>query len=310
MDAGAQTEDWIKPLRDSETVATPLTIAVYLGCWRMTGAGLVNGIDEEAMTGALLGAIAASLPWCAVAYGGPQGQQCAWRRFKKGGHAEDSESFTGGDFALLVRLPEKKVRLAIFQAKKAKNRKAPYIDVHHLSSQGGKRYEPQFMRLLKNGWKTSGAKRKKDKVVAGLHWVHYIAYSADGILTLPVSCLEDVHEYYRAASDSSIGSAPVALGSRPTRPLHSVISDGCNERIRSPSGWLETTEDDAKILLKRSILLQDIIEIDESPTTPKPDLIPEGNLVSVLATGDLPDAYCEHPGAAPKTATPPGKHTP
>lgn len=157
--------------------------------------GYFLGNDEETTTGALLGAIAACAPLCFEAYG--QDPDFNWVRYPKSGHGSTTEPSTGADFALILRVSETKIRLAVFQAKRTDKRGT--YSVHQISperSDSAKPPEPQFIRLKDYARDLLTGIRNKKKEANQLAWVHYLSYEPKSIYTVPLSKLTDISEHY------------------------------------------------------------------------------------------------------------------
>jgi len=75
--------------------------------------------DEETLTGAMIGAY----PLCAASYPETQEDALQWRSYGKNNRGSFGESGAGADFAMMILIPNRKPRLAIFQAKSDASRK-------------------------------------------------------------------------------------------------------------------------------------------------------------------------------------------
>jgi hypothetical protein len=77
-------------------------------------------LDEEALTGMLLGALLSQLPWTTLAFGYASGggDACYWSHYSKYSRNDLSESRLGADFALVLQGPDTNVKVDVFQAKR------------------------------------------------------------------------------------------------------------------------------------------------------------------------------------------------
>lgn len=150
---------------------------------------------EEILTPTLLGLIVATFPWCVEVFGPDNvpGATCEWSQFKKHGSGPDSESRKGADFALIVKVPDNKVRVAIFQAKHDGSECIPdgHIKLHHPLS--GKRtngaMQTQMGKLFDLGCDMLGRSGHSTPSVKDLKWVHYFAQITDGLKCVQLSQL-------------------------------------------------------------------------------------------------------------------------
>jgi hypothetical protein len=153
--------------------------------------------NEENLTGALVGCILSSFPWCVTAYGpyDVPGATCEWAQYNKNGLGPHSESRKGADFALLIKMPSSKVRVALFQAKSDKSEKirAGHIKLHHAVSplrpdgpertQMGMLFAAGIDILNRSGMNYAG--------VQHTGFVHYLAQIEDGVRCVQLSQLGD-----------------------------------------------------------------------------------------------------------------------
>lgn len=106
---------------ESPVALTPISASIRATLNRFRQMGLFGHLDEETITGSLLGAISATLPFCVALYGEnvPPEKLC-WGHFPKSGAftKPPSEAETGADFALVVYATKDVARLALFQAKR------------------------------------------------------------------------------------------------------------------------------------------------------------------------------------------------
>ncbi|QDE39873.1 hypothetical protein FIV34_11955 [Luteibacter pinisoli] len=95
---------------------------------QMTATGMLERLDEEEISGALLGGFAAAYPLClgiftetmdeAVRF--TEQHKCAWAQYSKSRTAtsKDNEADSGADFALVIWTGPDTARVALFQAKR------------------------------------------------------------------------------------------------------------------------------------------------------------------------------------------------
>ncbi|UXA60028.1 hypothetical protein M0D48_13400 [Xanthomonas prunicola] len=79
--------------------------------------GSSSRLDEETLTGAMIGALVAAHPMSAASFPSDQASAIQWSGYAKHGSGINSERSSGADFALVISLPDGRLRLAIFQAK-------------------------------------------------------------------------------------------------------------------------------------------------------------------------------------------------
>ncbi len=141
--------------------------------------GMSGTIDEELTTGALLGAMAAHAPWCYAAWSDVEGAMpYAWTHYRKSGRDAASETYTGADFAIVLRTGPRTFRAAVFQAKRAKNKSDGFIAVQISPQIANLLPEPQLVRLMRYalaGQPLVGA-------TGAVDWIHYLVY-AEGVIT-------------------------------------------------------------------------------------------------------------------------------
>ena len=141
--------------------------------------GLVGDIEEETTTGALMGAMAAHAPWCYAVWSEVESAMpYAWAHYRKRGGAGVSETLTGADFALLLRVGPQEFRAAVFQAKRSVNLDGGFKTVQISPAIGELPPQPQLVRLLEYAG-TIEEKLQKNRKRPG--WVHYLIYCHDEI---------------------------------------------------------------------------------------------------------------------------------
>ncbi|MFA4626385.1 hypothetical protein P2A10_02140 [Xanthomonas perforans] len=159
--------------------------------------GHFNGFDEETTTGGLLGAFGATAPWCAAYYG--INPSFGWIRYPKPGSSPISESATGSDFAILLRVNKNIARLAVFQAKKVDGSSDNFY-IHQISPASTDKNsvpEPQFLRLREYGKKILRTLGRNDLSLPQMDWIHYLAYRDNSLTCIPISDLSQIDLIYQ-----------------------------------------------------------------------------------------------------------------
>ena len=266
-----------------------LMAAFQMACLEVSSNGLAGQVDEETMTGALLGAITATVPWCAQAFGDDASPGCSWVRYRKNGRQADTEAATGADFALVIRFPNGSARLAVFQAKRPRN-DGSTLSIHHLApALVDRNKEPQFLRLKHYGTKVMNEVMRVDKTIAtkrpaslsDLLWVHYIAYKSTSMPCYSVNQFIATDEAYRRTFRRR--PPPVNLSELNQRELLWLLTDGANdERSASAPGWLTLSNlTAAKAFIK---IIIDFADVYEARVQPGPGYKPllRGNEIKAL----------------------------
>lgn len=160
-------------------------------------------VSEETMTGAFLGAAAASVGICAEAYSEQGSPACSWIQYSKSGSHDNSESVNGADFALLIRMRDGRARLAIFQAKRK------MTESHKINLSRAKKDsetssgKEQLLRLVEYGTSVYGDTFNSDTKVEQMHWIHYLLYHKSELNCCSVDQMKDLHDAFEADSDAS-----------------------------------------------------------------------------------------------------------
>ncbi|MEB1301545.1 hypothetical protein ABFU52_13190 [Xanthomonas campestris pv. campestris] len=176
----------------------PLISTFQISIAEFISSGHFNGFDEETTTGGLLGAFGATAPWCAAYYG--INPDFGWIRYPKSGGSTISESATGSDFAILLRVGNNIARLAVFQAKKV-DRISDNFYVHQISptvTDKDSVPEPQFLRLRDYGEKILRTLGRNDFSLPKMDWIHYLAYRRDSLTCIPISDLSQIDLIYQS----------------------------------------------------------------------------------------------------------------
>ncbi|WP_146742249.1 hypothetical protein [Oleiagrimonas sp. MCCC 1A03011] len=213
-----------------------------------------SSIDEESMTGALLGAFATSFKPAVWVFGSDNNQKCSWARYRKSGKRPDSESVRGADFALVIAINSDVSRIAIFQAKKAKVKKSGrWIDVHHYPAGDPKR-SSQIVSLFNTGKKILSSSGVNNPGLSECGWIHYLAYDEDRITHLPMTKFEnEINSYSAESFDESL---PVNISS--FKSLSELLLAGCGKGVDDVDGWLTLSND---VLIKELPDLLNIMEV-------------------------------------------------
>lgn len=252
-----------------------LMATFQLACLELIAGRHSRRVDEETFTGALLGAFAATAPWCAALFNHFGTPGCAWKRFRKNGGRPDDEPLVGADFGLVIRLCGGYSRVALFQAKRPESERPRGVSVHHLSPVAeGQAHRAQFMRLMnfsKLAMQYAGFVAKPG--VASLTWVHYLAYLPDELPCFPMSQLQDIADHYTRSPTDKAPS--LALKTRQSHELTWLLSRGAGDSHPADSycsGWLTLEDDEATRLLNVILPHMDIYEATNDTTAPVLDL--------------------------------------
>jgi hypothetical protein len=152
--------------------------------------------DEEALTSAFIGCVLSNFRWCVAILGerlGP-GLTCEWAQYSKWGSGQDSESRKGADFALVVKMPNDMVRVAIFQAKSDKSESvAPgTIKLHYTLKPDASTGKPrtQLGVLVQHGTDLCIRMGQRLADFRNLTFVHYLAQLENGLRCVQVAQLD------------------------------------------------------------------------------------------------------------------------
>jgi hypothetical protein len=157
-------------------------------CSRLSASMLLN---EESLTGSLLGALTTTLPSVRLKDGTPAGYSLFWIPYNTG-NAENpwSEARIGADFSLLFIDQEGKGRFAMFQAKRSAVSynvvsKKWFIDVRHIPGEETGSKRSQMLALVQTGEALVYANtlpgslvEQQQSRVDNLSWIHYLAYGS------------------------------------------------------------------------------------------------------------------------------------
>jgi hypothetical protein len=238
----------------------PLEATFLMACKFATESGLASAADEETMTGALLGAMASTVPWCVAALAA-DGVTCSWARYRKGGRRYDSESQTGGDFALVIEMPKgctwvggDAVRLAVVQAKKIYHGK---IKIHHaIEATETAVASTQMQALVEHGRSILTSLNRADLFEA-YTWLHYASYGEEGIQTRSLSLFKAEYDQYGQGTKPG----PVSAHDSGWTGFEVMLSAGCTIRAKEkndPPGWLTLPRSDAEAVLGDLLEVMDV----------------------------------------------------
>lgn len=87
--------------------------------------GATTRLDEETLTGAMIGALVSAHPMSAASYPADSETAIRWSSYTKHGGKIHSERNSGADFALVLAFPDGCLRLAIFKPKATGPRRLP-----------------------------------------------------------------------------------------------------------------------------------------------------------------------------------------
>ncbi|MDF3982154.1 hypothetical protein P3W23_09150 [Luteibacter sp. PPL554] len=246
--------------RASRTIG-PVEAAVINAVLSLEQVLTPDRFDEETITGSLLGALTAGLPWVAPLVGtrSPEDSEIAWGGFSKSGPTM-SEADYGADFALALRIDTSRVRIAIFQAKRPKDGRGRAIPVFEASTDVHVRHR-QFLALLETGREIADGVLGTTRFSA-LDWIHYVGYVDNGPVHVPMSSLS---KFARAARKSDVSVKPnlkVPIGAS---SLLELLARGATHSPDDPcSGWITMTVEQADKYLPHLAPLMPVFAADES----------------------------------------------
>lgn len=256
-DVKAWIEKQVQPKGKASPPLNPLRAAFRLSVMSLVRTRLSARLAEETMTGAFLGATAASVRICADAYSAPASPACTWVQYAKSGSTVKSETVSGADFALLLRLGKNRARLAIFQAKR-KLWGTSTLDLGQSKQDKAKKSgEEQFDRLLDYGKVVLKKGFDKDAKLSDLSWIHYLLYHPEELNCCAISELKELEKTsltldsgVMEKNDSSTDAEPptrdmtVNFEGKSLASLISVLDRGAMEvpvgaaKVPHVDGWL------------------------------------------------------------------------
>jgi len=223
--------------------------------------------DEETITAALLGALAAGLPWVVPAIGATvrEETEVSWGHYKKTTPPKnpDADDFTeathGADFALALRVAPDTVRVALFQAKRNSERNPEFVQIYR-HGRPGTATNRQFLALRSTATAILAAVRPATTPPAHFHWVHYLAYNANGVICVPMSSFAGFPAFKNLKDSKKEMHAPIPANARSLLEtlMHAVANPGCE-----PEGWLDLTFKQARTHLRHLRSLMPVYVADE-----------------------------------------------
>jgi hypothetical protein len=208
-------------------------------------------LNEETLTGALLGALTTTL--AREAQSGSNPVQIRWIPFNKGRAANrDSEAANGADLALAILGEDGKARLAFFQAKRGKVTmkesedglvKSWSIDVRHDTPDTHAPMNTQMQTLVIRGWALLGLNSPQSapkirREIEELTWIHYLAYGPGDPLCLPLSEMDEAYSR-ELRHDSYRNLVTFDPNGASTRSFYDVLLAGLTEDCKE---WLTVPE--------------------------------------------------------------------
>ncbi|WP_367381740.1 hypothetical protein [Stenotrophomonas cyclobalanopsidis] len=166
-----------------------LTKALERSIHATISGGLSGIVLEETTTGALLGSISSNIR--SQMQNSPDlADMCHWTQYRKGGNDFSSETWTGIDISIILRLGKEKFRMASFQAKRSANLKSGFEAIQISPGKGDYPPEPQLIRMLRYGIKYEPSTPIATSV-SGADWIHFLIYSQDKMCHEPLSSMND-----------------------------------------------------------------------------------------------------------------------
>lgn len=212
------------------------------------------GLDEESLTAIFAGRMSAQYGWAVTCLSTNIARPALWGQYSKNGQGPSAESKRGADFALVIPVTDDIVRIAIFQAKKARN------DLGDLSQSGSKTSPaPQLQKLID----TASEIKEKVGINSGdpLGWVHYVFWQEIGRppKSISLSALEKnlLADLTVDISNANFGSFAELLLVGTTASLQ---EDGRNFVTH---GWLQLRKDDAIECLPLLLEITDVVYVDD-----------------------------------------------
>ncbi|MBO9741405.1 hypothetical protein J7432_20940 [Xanthomonas axonopodis pv. begoniae] len=177
-----------KHLKSRWNIRSPLEASAKLAAKSTEALNQVGRrLDEESLTAAFFGGLAASLPMCVWAFPMDKERDYAWMKYDKAA-GDMPESKSGADFCLALKWSEKKVRLAIFQAKSdwsnsySKNK----LNFSQSREENGKKIL-QLERLVETASLIGSPSDSGKSATEKMSWVHYLCQFERGLSCVPLS---------------------------------------------------------------------------------------------------------------------------
>ncbi|MBA5636162.1 hypothetical protein H3H37_03770 [Duganella sp. LX20W] len=221
----------------------------------MTGSPMA-ALNEESLTANFAGRLAAQYTWAVECIGNKGGQAALWGEYSKNGQGYDSESKRGADFALVVPISKKEVRVAIFQAKKARGEQA------NIGQSGSPTApEAQWEKLLDTAGTIAHAAGIPEE--ESLKWTHYVFWRETGKFPKSISLAhlkailgDDESKKVDTSADTFGSFADLLLAAK----AKGDIKQG---KFAVVAGWLQLGAKEAKDFLPKLNALTDVIFADE-----------------------------------------------
>lgn len=260
-------KDWvIASLGLGEGVETALEMNLRLAARTVQALNQASSrLDEETLTGAMIGALVSAHPMSAASFPADPASAIQWSGYSKHGSDAHSERNSGADFAMVLSLPDGRLRLAIFQAKSDWGQSATknmlvvgqikdvsaveddsgaIIKSAHRRNQIEALVEAAINIQLKNGKVVS---------VSGLRWVYYLCQFQDGIKAVALSEIEKSVQL----SIRTVRPVKVPLAPNMGRSLDALLKCGCRQETMC---WLELSTP-VKGMLPPPIDLSALVEL-------------------------------------------------
>ena len=271
--------------------------------------GATTRLDEETLTGAMIGALVSAHPMSAASYPADPETAIRWSSYTKHGGKTDSERNSGADFALVLALPDGRLRLAIFQAKSdwsASSTKNTLVvgqikQSPEVKDEAGRiirrsQRRNQVEALVKAG---NAIQFKEDGrlSVQNLTWVHYLCQFKDGVRAVALSDIEDDVR----SSITLRKEVRVRLNTEDGTGLDKLLEEGC---VAGGIGWLEISSLDGGALptpidLSALIQLMPVVVGREGAAGPGLKLGPN------VVVGNLSEPLLDVPETTPTPTTTP-----
>lgn len=201
-------------------------------------------LDEETLTGAMIGALVSAHPMSAASFPADPASAIQWSGYSKHGSDSHSERNSGADFAMVLSLPDGRLRLAIFQAKSdwgASATKNMLVvgqikDVPAVKDDSGAVIDSASRRnqikALVEAAKNIQSKNGKIASVSDLTWVYYLCQFQDGIKAVALSEIKESV----LSSIKMVKTVKVSLAPTMGRSLDALLKCGCRQETLC---WLE-----------------------------------------------------------------------
>ncbi|RXK64260.1 hypothetical protein ERT44_16390 [Stenotrophomonas sp. MA5] len=263
--------DWVKQAYRLGEVQSALEMNLQLCAKSISALNKVDPrFDEETLTGAMIGAFVGAYPLCAASYPGTQEDALQWRSYGKNDRGRFGESRAGADFAMMILIPNKKPRLAIFQAKSDASKKikdrlyvgqikkskvyptTPDGKVDKSAGTFTEVHRNQVKALTDTALTIHGLVDPSARL-EDLRWVHYLGQFEGGVVAVPISNIAGVVR----TSIADVSVEKVFINASNSHPLHEVLLDACGA---VPKHWLEI-DVDISATMPPPVDLTDLVEM-------------------------------------------------